>query len=121
MTDLPPYRPCDLCGGVDQDPRHGFGGVIEGHWTVPGGEARSALDENLERLVKAGDVTISRAVAIGAAFADTTSTDRHLDCCAAAGCPKAGTDDACDLRVKAANGKTGAAMRKAAESLKKEN
>lgn len=121
-TDLPPYRPCDLCGGVDQDPRHSFAGVIADTWPVLD-EHRANLDANLEQLISDGKVSVSEAVAVGAAYADTSSTDRHIDCCAAAGCPLKGTDQdesACDHRVAAANGKTGEGMRKAALSLRKD-
>jgi hypothetical protein len=92
-------RVCDLCGGVDDHPRH----VIAGNqdtFTAPPGEivrkvlaATSGLSQSeQDRLL--GDLV------------DTTSSDRHLDCCAAAGCPT-GT---CGPQVADAKGRTGKAM-----------
>lgn len=117
-TDLPPYRPCDLCGGVDQDPRHSFAGVIGDVHPVDE-TLRQTLYDNLDGL----GLSTSEAASVVSSFNDTTSTDRHLDCCAAAGCPLKGTDQdaaACDHRVAAAGGKTGEGMRKAALSLNQE-
>jgi hypothetical protein len=122
-TALPPYRVCDLCGGVDRDPRHTFAGVIEDVHPV-NESARAALDENLQRVVSDGDLTFTEALELGGAFNDTTSTDRHIDCCASAGCPLKGTDQdaaACDHRVAVADGATGEGMRQAALSLNEEN
>lgn len=118
-SNLPPYRVCDLCGGVDQDPRHSFAGVIADVHPVDEAQ-RAKLDENLKTLSDSGKLSFSEAVALGSAFADTSSTDRHIDCCAAAGCPLKGAEQdqyACDHRVEAAKGKTGEALRKAALSL----
>jgi hypothetical protein len=90
-------RVCDLCGGVDDHPRH----VIAGHdadgFQRPGDDIvnkvlNSAPAEHRARLLRE--------------LTDTSSSDRHLDCCAAAGCPT----DTCGPQVKDAKGKTGAAM-----------
>lgn len=121
-ADLPPYRPCDLCGGVDQDPRHSFSGVVPDAHPVNDSVA-ATLSDNLKALTDSGDVEFGQAFSVMEAFRDTTSTDRHIDCCAAAGCPLKGSDQdaaACDHRVAAANGKTGEGMRKAALSLNTE-
>jgi hypothetical protein len=71
-------RVCDLCGGVDDHPRHVIAGTAEDAFARPSDEiVNKVLDAapagDRARLVR--DLT------------DTTSSDRHLDCCAAAGCP----------------------------------
>lgn len=111
------YRPCDLCGQVDTHPRHSFAGVIDDVWPVLE-EAGKVVQESLERLVAAGEITMAQAFDIAGAHRDTTSTDRHIDCCAAAGCPLSGTPDGCDARVRVWNGRTGAGMVKAAEKVR---
>jgi hypothetical protein len=123
QNDLPPYRPCDLCGGVDQDPRHSFAGVIDGLHPV-NEDAAIKVSDNAGELLKDGKLAGADVVRIVSALLDTSSTDRHLDCCAGAGCPLKGTDQdeaACDHRVAAADGKTGEGMRKAALSLRKDS
>ena len=67
-----PVRACDVCGQVDDHPRHVIG-VAEGG--VPS-------DDVIDKIIKAG--------ASGAAIRqvmDPATTIRHMDCCAAAGCP----------------------------------
>lgn len=71
-------RVCDLCGGVDDHPRHVIAGTERDAFTRPSDEIlNKVLDvapaEERARLVQD--------------LVDTTSSDRHLDCCAAAGCP----------------------------------
>lgn len=103
-------RVCDLCGGVDDHPRHVIAGTIPrnpitgesgevppGLFPAPTDEiigkvAGTALPEDLGRLMRD--------------LMDTTSSDRHLDCCAAAGCPT-GT---CGPQIADAKGKTGKAL-----------
>ncbi len=90
-------RVCDLCGGVDNHPRHVIAGDLEDAFPAPTDDIiNKVLDaspaEHRARLLR--DLT------------DTTASDRHLDCCAAAGCPT-GT---CGPQVAGAEGKTGAAM-----------
>lgn len=117
-ADLPPYRPCDLCGGVDQDPRHSFSGLIgapDNATFEPNALVREMLIANID----AQKLSSSEAFAVRQAFEDTTSTDRHIDCCAEAGCPKRGQEGDCTPRAEAANGKTGEGMRKAIASLAK--
>jgi len=114
------YRVCDQCGGVDEHPRHTFSGVIpDAH---PVNEVlKEVVSKNLEDLVDAGKISIMDAVRIGGEFADTANTERHIDCCAAAGCPKAGTVDGCDKRVAVWDGKTGAGMVEAAMKVREAN
>lgn len=117
-SDLPPFRPCDLCGGVDQDPRHSFAGLVHGttneHFE-PDAEVREKIIANID----AQKLSSSEAFAVRQAFEDTTSSDRHIDCCAEAGCPNAGKPGDCGPTAEAAAGKTGEGMRKAALSLSK--
>jgi hypothetical protein len=115
-----PYRVCDICGGVDDHPRHSFAGVLEGEWAVDQ-SLRATVTANVERLYDSGSVTFDEAAAIVSSFDDTTSTDRHIDCCAANGCPKNGTLDGCDIRAAKANGGTGEAMREAAMAIRAEH
>lgn len=114
------YRVCDVCGGVDDHPRHSFAGVIGDVW--PADEAvRPALSANVEALFDQGTITFDEAAALIVSFNDTTGTERHLDCCASIGCPNAGTVDGCDLRAAKADGGTGEAMREAAMAVRAEN
>jgi hypothetical protein len=89
-------RICDLCGGVDDHPRH----VIHGDPGDPPDQAvvaRLLADDGLDPDLKA---------ALLADLYDTTLQLRHLDCCADAGCP----DGTCVTQTAGAKGKTGAAM-----------
>lgn len=90
-------RVCDLCGGVDDHPRHVLAGDRDDNFPAPDDAivakvAGAAPPAELGRLLRA--------------LTDTTSSDRHLDCCAAAGCP----DGTCDRQVEGAGSKTGKAM-----------
>ena len=107
MADKLPFRVCDLCGGVDDHPRHVIAGVIDDQHPV--NEAlRETVAANIETLLSEKKIPFSEAMRISADFADTTSSDRHKDCCAAVGCPT-GT---CGNQIAGAEGKTGAALRK---------
>jgi hypothetical protein len=90
-------RVCDLCGAVDDHPRH----VIAGHET----EAFDRPSDDIVNKVLDSAPVAERARLVRE-LTDTSSSDRHLDCCAAAGCPT-GT---CGPQVAEAKGKTGAAM-----------
>ena len=91
-------RVCDLCGGVDDHPRHTFAGTDTGVYApsvdVLAKVAREAPEADVHRLI--------------ADLLDTSSREHHLDCCAAAGCPT-GT---CGEVMHAARGKRGAALLK---------
>lgn len=102
-----PVRVCDLCGGVDDHPRHVIAGAAAGAYT-PDESVRGVVEANITSLVAAGTVDVATALRLGRDYDDTTSQDRHIDCCAAAGCPT-GT---CGPQVEGAAGKTGAALRK---------
>lgn len=90
---------CDVCGGVDDHPRHTIAGASLETFPIPTAEtvqrvmAASPPDE-LDRLLTD--------------LLDTGSSDRHMDCCRAAGCP-AGV---CDAVTAGAEDKRGAALLK---------
>lgn len=95
-----PLRVCDLCGGVDDHPRH----VITA--STPGDHFERPSDDTLARVIDAAPAE-HRARLISELL-DTGSTDRHLDCCAAAGCPLPdGDPNRCDARLDGARGATG--------------
>jgi hypothetical protein len=90
-----PIRVCDLCGQVDDHPRD----VIIG--TEPGQDVTAVpSDEVIASVVAAAPP--EHAARLLRELMDTNSSDRHLDCCAAAGCAN------CADRIKGAEGKAGA-------------
>jgi hypothetical protein len=77
-------RVCDLCGGVDDHPRHVLAGQLPGTYQRPGDDivaqvAKHAPKTELGRLL--------------AELFDTGTSDRHMDCCRAAGCPTGACDE----------------------------
>lgn len=89
-------RVCDLCGGVDDHPRHAIAGAAGGGPVVAAASEElvakvvdSAPPEDLARLLRD--------------LMDTSTSDRHLDCCRAAGCP----DGTCDTQTAGAEDKRG--------------
>ena len=74
MDDARPLRGCELCGGVDTAPRH----VV----ATPKGDAGVPEGVILKRLIANGipDESLTEIMQ------DDTQV-RHMDCCAAAGCP----------------------------------
>ena len=112
------------CGQVDDHPRHTFAGELVDLWPV-NEELRDRVMANIKNLMADGEIELETALRIGNDYADTTSTDRHIDCCAAAGCPKAGQTDeetgmplGCEARVAVWNGKTGKGMHDAAMKVR---
>jgi hypothetical protein len=82
-------RVCDLCGGVDDHPRHVLAGGDTDRYPAPTAEIvrkvmRAAPAEQADRLL--------------ADLLDTGTTDRHMDCCRAAGCPTGDCDQVPDVR-----------------------
>jgi hypothetical protein len=75
-----PTRACDVCGGVDDHPRHVANVAADHPRSVPS-------DEIVNKAIENG----APAVAIRALL-DPTTTMAHHDCCKAAGCP----DGVCD-------------------------
>jgi hypothetical protein len=97
------FRVCDLCGGVDDHPRHVIaGGTPEDVFPRPTTDMVRLVMENATR-AKLDTAAADRALAD---LLDTTSSDRHIDCCAAAGCP----NGLCDVQMRSAGSKTGRAM-----------
>lgn len=101
-------RVCDLCGGVDDHPRH----VIAG--ADPGGAYGAPSDAVVSRVLTLAPS--DERVRLLRDLMDLSTSDRHLDCCAAAGCPT-GT---CPQQIADAEGKTGAALLKHLMSLQEE-
>jgi hypothetical protein len=92
-------RVCDLCGQVDDHPRHVIAGGDSGVFDAPSEEVMNAVidsapSEERGRLLKE--------------LLDTGSSDRHMDCCREAGCPT-GT---CDEQTAGAEDKRGADLLK---------
>ena len=90
-------RVCDLCGGVDDHPRHVLAGGTPDVYRQPSQDVvakvlQAAPDEERARLVRD--------------LMDTSSSDRHMDCCRAAGCP----DRSCDALTEGAESKRGKAL-----------
>ena len=86
IGDGRPLRVCDLCGGVDDHPRH----VISGGT----GQYERPSDEILTKVIDAAPS--EQRARLVRDLLDTSSQDRHMDCCRVAGCP----DGSC-LRVTA--------------------
>lgn len=73
-------RVCDLCGGVDDHPRH----VLSGLPDVYAPPAEEIIARVLDQAPPEHRARLLRELI------DTSSQDRHMDCCREAGCP-AGT------------------------------
>lgn len=85
-------RVCDLCGDVDVWPRHVVVGA-PGDFTI--------TDDVLTRVLEqAPDEQRARLVR---ELLDTSASDRHIDCCAVAGCP----DGSCQQVMAASGGLSG--------------
>jgi hypothetical protein len=88
-------RVCDLCGDVDDHPRHVLAGGDRGIYPEPTPATvlkvvRTAPGDLVDELL--------------AQLLDTGSSDRHLDCCRDAGCP----DGSCPARTAGAEELRGA-------------
>jgi hypothetical protein len=73
-----PLRVCDLCGGVDDHPRHSFGGPQTNMFRSPPKEIVDRVLDNAP--------DDARHELLSALF-DTSTVDLHKDCCRDAGCP----------------------------------
>jgi hypothetical protein len=71
-------RVCDLCGGVDDHPRHVLAGGDTGMFDRP-------TDDIMNRVIDTAPP--EERGRLLRELLDTGTTDRHLDCCAEAGCP----------------------------------
>jgi hypothetical protein len=85
-------RVCDLCGGVDDHPRHVLAGGLEAQYSPPAQKIIQTVIDN--------SPTDERARLLQELM-DTGSQDRHMDCCRAAGCPTGDCDDKPELTGKA--------------------
>lgn len=72
-------RVCDVCGVVDENPRHVFA-LAENEAPAP---RQSVVETVLNDTTLSADV---KAAVLGDLY-DTTLEIRHVSCCAAAGCP----------------------------------
>lgn len=95
MAEQRPVRMCDSCGQVDDHPRHVFAGSP--------GDGITAAEIGAKAIEAASDAD---KAAIIAQVQDTTTTQRHMDCCRAAGCP----DGTCAQVTAGAENKTGTAL-----------
>lgn len=78
IGDGRPLRVCDLCGGVDTDPRHSFGGPRTNTFRSP---SKEIVDKVLNVAPE------EKRHELLASLYDTSSIDLHKDCCRDAGCP----------------------------------
>lgn len=76
-----PLRVCDLCGGVDDHPRHTIVGTVAGVDLIPA-PSDDIINRVLDQAPPADRARLMRDLT------DTSSTERHLDCCRTAGCPE---------------------------------
>lgn len=90
-------RMCDLCGGVDDHPRHMFDHTATGDGVTDASVMSIALDNAPDPIAREGVLNH---------FRDNSTTLRHMDCCREAGCP----DGSCDYVTKGATDKKGAAL-----------
>lgn len=76
-SDTRPLRGCDVCGGVDDHPRHVFAHG-PGDGVTPPSVASQMVDN-------CPDATTRTAIL--AHIQDDSTTYRHMDCCRQVGCP----------------------------------
>lgn len=75
-----PVRGCDVCGGVDDHPRH----VIAGERGAAGKADPEIVRRTIANSAGYDDATRN---AVLESILDDSSQDRHRDCCRAVGCP----------------------------------
>jgi hypothetical protein len=97
-----PLRVCDLCGGVDDHPRHVIAGAMTDVFPRVGDDIvdrvlTTAPEQDRGRLLRE--------------LLDTSSSDRHLQCCAEAGCPQENPAMRCDVLIANAGGVIGDDLR----------
>lgn len=73
-----PNRICDVCGGVDDHPRHVFAGPPE---MFP------IKQEHVTAVIAHPGLGVDEKARIVAEVLDTSVQQRHMDCCRSAGCP----------------------------------
>lgn len=92
-----PLRVCDLCGGVDDHNRHVLGSGSRDVFPAPS-------DDIVTKVLDAAPA--AERARLLRELQDTSSSDRHMDCCRQAGCP----DGSCDVATAGAEDKRGAAL-----------
>ena len=90
---------CDVCGAVDDHPRHVIAGSV--------GNVFPAPDPAIVEAVVANSPNEERSRLL-ADLLDTSSQERHMDCCAQVGCPTG----QCTEVMHAAGSRRGAALLK---------
>src|SRR3982750_3868908 len=90
-----PVRGCDVCGGVDDHPRHVFAHAP--------GDGNTTDEVGAQMFANAPD---EAKAAIMAHIRDDSTTMRHMDCCREAGCP----DGSCNTVTAGAEDKRGNAL-----------
>jgi hypothetical protein len=88
-----PFRLCESCGKVDQAPRHVFGQAD--------GDAPTPDDIAIKALQNAQDLGPEQLLGVVQQIRDDSVVYKHMDCCAADGCP----DGTCDGIVAEAEGR----------------
>lgn len=75
-----PLRPCDVCGLVDDHPRHVFAHDPDNG--VPTDDTVAS-----QALANARDISPEAEAAVLKHVRDDSTTYRHMDCCRSVGCP----------------------------------
>lgn len=94
---------CDVCGGVDDHPRHVIAGSVADTFDPVDPEIVAKVVANAAR--QTAEDGVNRLIAD---LLDRSSQERHMDCCAEVGCPT-GT---CGEVMHAAGSRRGAALLK---------
>lgn len=79
---------CTTCQGIDESPKHLIDANAPGAYPPPGQGVIVAVLQNPA-------LSVEDRASILADLHDTTSDRKHITCCAADGCPAAGTDTEC--------------------------
>lgn len=96
-AEVRPQRMCDVCGQVDDHPRHVF--------ALAPGDGVTSPEIGAKALLAAGDdADLSQAIL--AQVMDTTTIMRHMDCCKEVGCP----DGTCNIVTQGAEDLKGDAL-----------
>lgn len=84
-----PLRVCDVCGGVDDHPRHTIAGEK--------GAAGPPLRSSVEAVMGNETLTTEQKAAALEDLYETSSQLRHMDCCRKVGCPSGTCDHVAEL------------------------
>lgn len=84
-----PVRVCDVCGGIDDHPRHVIAGDPGTHAPAPA-IVRAVIDGGQAYRAEVANALLEDLL-------DTSSQYRHLDCCRSVGCPGGSCDVAGQL------------------------